>query len=116
MKIPKLTTRQFAIMSFLCPSAWGRIILTDEQVKERTWHRGEALRKKLRWNKSLPTWFQNMWRLEVNKMVKGRYVRQDIPGGGVCKAREYRLTKKGEKALQEFDDFCDYFGRVIHQG
>jgi DNA-binding PadR family transcriptional regulator len=63
---------------------------------------------------SLPNWFQNMHRLEDRGWVKGRYVRQDIPGGGVCKAREYKLTKKGEKALQEFDAFYDYFSRIIH--
>lgn len=117
MKIPKLTVRQYAILNTLCPSAW-KIVLDDETDDEtedaRSWRRGEELRKRLKWTQSTANWFQNITRLDKDGMVEGRYVRQDVSGGGVCRAREYSLTIKGRKAIDEFNEFCGYFGRKIH--
>jgi len=113
MKIPKLTVRQYAILNTICPSAW-EFHLDAEAEDVCVWCRGEALRDRLGWNQSAANWFQNITRLEKDGMIKGRYVRQDIPGGGVCRAREYCLADKGRKAIDEFGEFCGYFGRKIH--
>jgi len=117
MKIPKLTARQYAILNVLSPSAWQTVLdaETEDEIEDLcSWHLGEDLRKRLKWTQSTANWFQNITRLDKAGLVKGRYVRQDIAGGKVCRAREYSLTIKGRKAIDEFNEFCDYFGRKIH--
>jgi DNA-binding PadR family transcriptional regulator len=116
VKTPKISLRQYAILSMACPSAWVRIILTDAHAADHKWHTGEALRKKLRWSSTKLTFYREMTRLEEMGLVSGRYCRKDLSRGRVCKEREYAVTTKGEKAIHEVDDFYDYFSRIIHTG
>jgi len=102
MKIPKLTSPQYLVLS----------LLLEEETS------GRGLREKLAKHgqrSSAPAFYQFMARLEEAGYVNGRY-EQKLIGGQAVKERVYGITGSGVHARGEFQNFANSWASLRLQG
>ena len=91
MRIPEITPLQSFVLGVLCSGGAS----------------GKEIRAKLKGNgcnKSLPSFYQLMSRLEESGCVTGSYELIQISGKKV-RERRYKITGQGRRALQQSIDF-----------
>lgn len=93
MKIPKLTSPQYLVLSLLLEGeVYGR------SLREKLSEYGQR--------SSAPAFYQFMARLEEAGHVRGRY-EQKIVAGQAVKERVYTITGPGVRAQREFQSFAN---------
>lgn len=101
MPIPDITNLQFYVLSCLVGDE-----LPGRELRARL--REEEERKKER---SGPSFYMLMARLEKDEFVEGRYERKEVEGYEV-KERVYKITAGGIAAYNGFHDFAVRHGGI----
>jgi DNA-binding PadR family transcriptional regulator len=95
MPLPSVTNLQFLILSCLVGGEKSgrelRATLRQEEGKKR--------------ERSAPSFYMLMARMEEAELVEGRYERKEVEGYEV-KERVYKVTKGGEAAFNQFREFA----------
>lgn len=92
MKLPTITTLQFAVLAALVNGS-----LSGLKLRIKLSRIGVI--------KTMPGFYQLMSRLERDGLVKGEYIKRQLSATQIVRERRYAITFAGFRAVKQFKNF-----------